>query len=153
MLPLILIIGFAMATLGVALLVFGEVPFIAGRRISAVRSRLIGGTLVGFLPLALAGQQLCKMIFGPEAIEGPVVTAIVFVLCCVVIAVILFRVVFPKSAPRNRSSVTARSKKNPFDKPTSDTDASDPWPPMPAAKKPPRKSPKPTADDNPFDFS
>jgi hypothetical protein len=153
MLPFLLIVGFAMTTLGVALLVIGEVPFVAGKRIPAVRSRLIGAVLVGFLPLALAAGQLSRVIFGDDAVEGPVMVAMVFTVACVVIGIILFRVMIPKVATREQAPVAAKKKKNPFDEQASNADAGAPWPPEPAARKPSRKPSKPPADDNPFDFS
>ena len=53
MLPALILIGFAMITLGVALLFIGAVPFLAGKRISAGAHGLIGVVLVSFLPLCL----------------------------------------------------------------------------------------------------
>src|SRR5438132_1500148 len=102
-----ILLGFAMMTLGVALLFLGEVPFIAGTRIPAVRARLIGGVLVLFLPLAVGVRALLGLMFGSDEIEGPVVTAFVFSFCCLLTFVILFRVLIPKRAPRPAAAKSA----------------------------------------------
>src|SRR5829696_8762344 len=98
MLILTIIVGFAMMTLGVALLLLGEVPFIAGKRIPAMRARLIGGVLISFVPLALGVTKLINLIFGQDTVEGAVVTPLVFSLCWVIVFAILFRVLIPKRA-------------------------------------------------------
>ena len=160
MLPLILIVGFAMATLGVALLLLGEVPFIAGKRIPALRSRLIGLVLIGFLPLALGLRQLSKLLSEEDAVEGPVLTLAAFGFCCFVVIVILFRVMVPKRPPRKAATVAAKAKKSPFDEPPVEkaqaVEEVEPWTEPEPAEKPAakKKSPKASADDgNPFDFS
>jgi hypothetical protein len=153
MLPLTFIVGFAMATLGVALLLVGEVPFVAGKRIPALRSRLIGVVLIAFLPLAIVLRQLSKLMLEADAVEGPVLTVVTFGLCWCVVIVILFRVVVPKRVPRKAAVIAATSKKNPFDEPAAEIIASaEPEPTKkPTAKKKPAK---PSSDDrNPFDFS
>src|SRR5437016_901322 len=66
MLVATILIGFAMMTLGVALLILGEVPFLSGKRIPAARSRLIGAIFVAFLPLALGVRQLSNAVFGSD---------------------------------------------------------------------------------------
>ncbi len=144
MLIVTILVGFVMMTLGVALLLLGEVPFVAGKRISAVRSRLIGGVLVGFLPLALGVKTLGDLIFGRDAVEGPVVTALTFSFCGVVAIVILFRVMVPKREPRKAAPASAGpAKENPFGDAASE----------PANAPPAKKSRKPAAEDtNPFDF-
>ena len=172
--PLVMtIIGFLMLTVGVAMLMVGEIPFIASRRISAVRSRLIGAVFVGFLPLALLVRIACNMFLEPDAVEGPVLTAFVFSFCCLLTLAILFRVLFPKREPREprkpAKTISEPAKPNPFANeapaPTSeptpapspswmDTDDS----PPPSSKKPAKKAPaqkakKPAAEQNPFDFS
>src|SRR5262249_38716547 len=111
-----IVIGFALMTLGVALLVLGDVPFVAGRRIPAVRARLIGGVLGGCLPAAWLVKVLCDAVIGLDVVEGPVVTALMFSLCCLVTMVILFRVMVPKGAPRKLSAAKEGvSNKKPFD--------------------------------------
>ena len=170
--PLVMtIIGFLMLTVGVAMLMVGEVPFLASRRISAVRSRLIGAVFVGFLPLALLVRIACNMFLEPDAVEGPVLTAFVFSFCCLLTLAILFRVLFPKREPREprkpAKTISEPVKPNPFANeapaampdptPTPtwlDTDAS----PSPSSKKPAKKAPaqkakKPAAEQNPFDLS
>lgn len=154
MLPLILIVGFAMATLGVALLLIGEVPFVAGKRIPALHSRLIGAVLIAFLPLALLIRQLSKLFFEADAIDGPVVTAAVFGLCWLVVIVILFRVVAPKRPPRKPSATAKPSKKNPFEQPAIEQADAQPRLKPATQSAPKRKSHRPTAEDrDPFDFS
>jgi hypothetical protein len=111
----LILVGFVMATLGIALLCLGEVPFIAGKRIPALRSRLIGLVLAAFLPLALGLQQASNYLLGPNAVEGPVVTWSLFGFCWFVVLVILFRVMVPKREPRKSAKSTATtSAKNPF---------------------------------------
>jgi hypothetical protein len=168
-----IVVGFAMATLGVALLCLGEVPFLAGKRILALRSRLIGVILVSFLPLALGLRQASNFLFGPDTIEGPVLTWSFCGFCWFVVIVMLFRVVVPKRAPRQPSAAAAGSKENPFGATKAveieeGVEEIEPWAETPpaqkaaakkaradSAKKPPTKnSPKPAADDlDPFDFS
>src|SRR6185503_10244939 len=89
------IVGFVMMTLGVAMLLLGEVPFL-GKRIPALRSRLIGSIFVLFLPLALGVRQASNALFGNDAVQGPVVMSILFVVCMFASFVILFRVLAPK---------------------------------------------------------
>jgi hypothetical protein len=113
MLPLILV-GFAMMTLGVALLLLGEVPFIAGKRIPAGRSRLIGVVLVSFLPLALAVREVIRRIFDEDTVDGPVLTWALCGFCWFLVVVILFRVLVPKRAPRKPAAVKSAAKANPF---------------------------------------
>jgi hypothetical protein len=147
MLFVTIIIGFAMMTLGFALLVLGEVPFVAGKRIPAVRSRLIGGVLVAFGPATWVVRSVTYALFG-DAVEGPVVTALMFSLCCVVIFAILFRVLVPKREPRKPSKPTVELvKEDPFG-------ADEPSPPDPPKQSSSKKSPKAAKDgSSPFDFS
>ena len=149
MLILTIIVGFAMMTLGVALLLLGEVPFIAGKRIPALRARLIGGILVSFLPLSWGVLQLINLIFGPETVKGDVVTPLTFSLCWVITFGILFRVLVPKRAPvPKRATPAVVSENDPFSS-GSEIETSEP-----AKKTPVRKARKATAEDaNPFDFN
>jgi hypothetical protein len=111
----LIVVGFVMATLGVALLCLGEVPFIAGKRIPALRSRLIGLVLAGFLPLALGIRQGSNYLFGSDAIEGQAVTWSLFGFCWFGVIVLLFRVIVPKREPRKPAKGAATtSAKNPF---------------------------------------
>jgi hypothetical protein len=170
MLCITIVVGFALMTLGVALLFLGEVPFIAGRRISAPRSRLIGGVLVSFLPLAVGIRFLCAVLFGDEAVDGLAVTAFVFSFCVLATFVILFRVLVPKRPPRPQAAKTnepakktepakkpAAAKPNPFDQPA--PAAPEPAPewmepaPEPAPKPTGKKRPAKESGKNPFDFS
>src|SRR5690348_9120472 len=96
----LIIVGFAMATLGVALLVLGEVPFVGGKRIPARRARLTGLALVSFLPLALGITQLLHVLFGRDTINGLVVTWTIFACCWLAVAGSLFRVLVPKKQRR-----------------------------------------------------
>ena len=155
----LIVVGFVMATLGVALLLLGEVPFLAGKRIPALRARLIGLVLVGFLPLALGVRQLSNLLFEPETVEGPVLTWSMFAFCWLVVIAILFRVMVPKRPPRKVTAVAAAPQKNPFgDAKPAKVEAieePEPWPePEPVKKPTGKKSPKPSADEgSPFDFS
>ena len=162
----IIITGFAMMTLGIALLSLGEVPFLPGKRISAIRSRLIGALLVLFLPTSLGVWLACNRIFEPGVVDGLVVT---WVLCGIVlfaVSVILFRVMVPKKAPRSARATTSSTTptRNPFaeaepaeqleevawleDEPAAPA-------PTPVKKKAPAKKPRKASveNDNPFDFS
>jgi hypothetical protein len=107
-------IGFAMATLGIALMALGEVPFVAGKRISAVRSRLIGLTLLAFLPL-VAGMRAIVNLVLPDTIDPQALTWSIFGFLWFVVVLILFRVMVPKREPRKPAKGTATSSsKNPF---------------------------------------
>jgi hypothetical protein len=147
-----IVFGFALMTLGVALLFLGEVPFVAGKRIPAVRARLIGGVLVGLLPAAWLVKILCDAVFGYDTVEGPVVAALMFSAGCLVTIVILFRVMVPKGAPRKPAAAKdSVSKKNPFGDVA--PAASEPVAPAPVNPPPRKKSRKAAAsEDNPFDF-
>src|SRR5438067_904502 len=96
----LIIIGFAMATLGVALIFLGEVPFLAGKRIPPRRARIVGLALLSFLPLALVTPQLLNNLFGRDVIDGFVVTWLIFGACWLVVVVALYRVMFPKRERR-----------------------------------------------------
>jgi hypothetical protein len=154
-----ILVGFVMTTLGVALLCLGEVPFIGGKRIPALRSRLIGVVLVAFVPLALGARQASIYLFGPDAVDAQAVTWTLFGLCWFVVFAILFRVMAPKRAPRQ--PVKATAKKNPFPEAKLDILDEIVEEAKPAAKKatPPKKpadkkaSKPPAEDENPFDFS
>jgi uncharacterized membrane protein len=166
MLLALIIIGFAMITLGVALLFLGEVPFIAGKRISAWRSRLIGLVLVSFLPLALGARQASNAFFGPDAVEGPVLTWVLLGFCWFVVFLILFRVIVPKKATRGAKSTPSFGGHDPFDGAAPaegpldvelvEEEKAAPSPKKAAPSKKPavKKAPKPPVEDeNPFDFS
>jgi hypothetical protein len=108
-------VGFGMATLGVALMFLGEVPFIAGKRIPALRARLIGLSLLAFLPLVAGVRSLVNFVL-PDTIDPQALTWSIFGFLWVVVCVILFRVLVPKREARKPSKVaTASSSKSPFD--------------------------------------
>ena len=144
----LIVVGFVMATLGVALLLLGEVPFLAGKRIPALRARLIGAVLVGFLPLTLGVRLLSNLLFEPETVEGPVLTWSLFGFCWFVVIAILFRVMVPKRPPRKVTAGATAPKVEAIEEP-------EPWPePEPVKKPTGKKSPKPSANEaNPFDFT
>jgi small-conductance mechanosensitive channel len=163
MLPVI-IVGFVMITLGVALLLLGEVPFVAGRRISAIRSRLIGAFLVIFLPVSLIVQLVCKLIFGDDAIDGLVVTWIVFTICWIAISVVMFRVLVPKrgakASAKTKPKVETPRKKQAKAAPAKADEEELPWlveepapEPMPEPRPAGKKAHKKSAGADPFDFS
>ena len=161
MLAALIIIGFAMVTLGVALLFVGAVPFIGGKRIPAWRSRLIGLVLVSFLPLALGVRQASKVYLGDDAVEGPVVTWVLFGFCWFVVGVILFRVMVPKKAAKPASPVGknkpfggALPEEEPQELELIEEEETAPAPKKnsPAQKPTANKAPRPP-EENPFDFS
>src|SRR5438105_4674151 len=96
MLCVVIFVGFIMITLGVALLFVGETPFLAGKRIPALRARLIGVVLLSFLPLALGANQVTNWLFGVGAVHGLIVTGLLFLLCWTAVFVLLFRVIVPR---------------------------------------------------------
>lgn len=154
------IVGFVMMTLGVAMLLLGEVPFL-GKRIPALRSRLIGSIFVLFLPLALGVRQASNALFGNDAVQGPVVMSILFVVCMFASFVILFRVLAPKRGQQAAKASTT-AKENPLGKMEAIEEVDDVvWlepEPEPAPKKTaPAQNPaarKPAAKEHdPFDFS
>ncbi len=177
----LILVGFMMMTLGVALLFLGEVPFLAGKRISAWRSRLIGLVQMSFLPLALAAWKGVQWLFGPDVLEPLAVTYSLLGFCWFVTIALLFRVMFPKRAPRGaKGKSRASAGDDPF--PASadeDVPAAEPFgfaeqEAEPAPGKPMKNAPapkgkaaaKPTAkpgakrtpappteEDNPFNFS
>lgn len=153
-----IVVGFAMATLGVAMLFLGEVPFVAGRRIPALRSRLIGLVLVSFLPLAFGLHQLLGLLFGHLAVDGPTVTWSLFSLCWLTVTVILFRVLVPK-----RERKVEKTMADPFGEPAAPIEEIDPVEEpkplkkvsvkQPAKKGPAKKPPTGPEESSPFDFS
>ncbi len=151
----VIIIGFVMMTLGVALLFLGEVPFVAGRRISAVRSRIIGAILVLFLPLSLAVLLALNLIFGRGVIEGPIVTWSMFTLSWLAICVVMFRVLVPKNTRKVQAKVAKKDAPAKTPTPRIEDNAltwieSEAEPPKPP---PAKKAAKKPANENPFDFS
>ena len=159
---------FVMATLGVALLIFGEVLLGKSKRIPAGRSRLIGVILLSFPLVALGVGQLVKMLLGPE-VDGLIVTWSMFGVWWMLIGALLFRVLVPKKAPRPTSRLEAAVTSDPFGPADLDDDpaehAASRTPPQsgkkvpanktsPAKKPPASKRGKPSAtDENPFDFT
>ncbi len=128
------------------MLCLGEVPFIAGKRIPALRSRLIGLILAGFLPLALGVRQGSSYFF-PDEIEGQALTWSLFGFCWFAVCVLLFRVMVPKRAPRKPAKGAATpSKKNPFGAaPAADLEVRaevEPAKKAPAKKKTPEPAPE-----------
>jgi hypothetical protein len=165
MLPLIAV-GFVMMTIGVALLCLGAVPIGGGKRIPALRSRLIGVILVSFLPLALGVRQAMITLFAPDAVEGLVVSWSICGVCWFAALVILFRVLVPKRDRKSAKSTSgAAPSKNPFGEAGLDDLDTAPQVATPraaakqpgpvATKKPPANKPsKPASQEsNPFDFS
>ena len=155
----LIIVGFAMATLGIALLLLDEVPFLAGKRIPALSARMVGVVLVGFLPLALGIGPLSNLLFGPEIVEGLVLTWSLFGFCWFVVIAILFCEVVPKRPPRKAAKVPAAPTQAPFGAAKPEKieaiEEPEPWSVPEPVKKPGGKRPsKPSPDDgNPFDFS
>lgn len=173
-----IIVGFAMATLGVALIFVGEVPFLRGKPIRAARARLIGLVLVSFLPLALSVRQLVNYQFGRDAVEGQALTWSMCGVCWFLVVVLLFRVAVPKKPARKASAGAVDPMgRDPFGQAAMDESesletaeeiedaepleevkpakkiASRPAPAEPT-KKAPVKKPRPKAEEsNPFDFS
>lgn len=164
MIPVI-IVGFIMITLGGALLLLGEVPFLGGKRIPAIRSRLIGLALVLFLPAAFGVRLGLASLFGEDVIDGLIVTWVLCGVSWTVVFVILFRVMFPKREPRPaKATASLEESKNPFGalepnvKPTPIADPT-PWTEPAPVKKPAakkvaaKKEPRKAVEENPFDFS
>lgn len=94
----IIIVGFVMLTVGVAMLILGETAFL-GKRIPAKRARLIGSIFVLFLPLALGIHQASNAVFGSNVVHGLICTCGMFGICMLGSSVILFRVFVPKEEP------------------------------------------------------
>lgn len=170
----VILVGFAMITLGMALLILGEVPFVAGKRIPAWRSRLIGAVLVLYLPIACGAWIGMTRVFTDYDVDGIAVTWGMFTLAWLGVAMILFRVMVPKKERRAARGTAAGGiqKANPFggepqlEDPVEEVvEAEEPEPApapvkKPPAKKPtpapapaPKKAPRKAIDDNPFDFS
>ena len=150
----LIIVGFVMMTIGVALLCLGEVPFIGGKRIPAMRSRSIGLVFVSFLPLAWGVRQATIALFEPDAVQGPVVSWSLFGLCWFVAFLILFRVLVPK---RERRTVATRTSsaadKNPFGIAEPEEEAIEPAATRKPAKKPQAKKPRADEANDTFDFT
>jgi hypothetical protein len=110
-------VGFGMATLGIALMFLGEVPFIAGKRIPALRARLIGLTLVAFLPL-VAGARTFVNFALPDTVDPQALAWSIFGFLWVVVCVILFRVMVPKREARKPAKgAMSSTSKSPFGEP------------------------------------
>lgn len=158
MLPLI-IVGFMMMTLGVALLLLGEVPFLRGQRIPAIRARIVGLVLVAFLPLVWGTGLGVNLLFG-DAVPAAAVGWGLFVLAWIAVGAILFRVIVPKRDGRAASASTSAAKRTPYAKkePVWEPPQFEPEP-TPAKKASTKKPSKqkatepPPEEKDPFDFS
>jgi uncharacterized membrane protein len=165
-------VGFVMMTVGVALLCVGEVPIGRGKRIPALRSRLIGLILVGFLPLAWGVRRATVTLFESDAVEGLVVSWSICGVCWFAVLVMLFRVFVPKQdRSKVKSPVGEALSRNPFGEAVVEdapgelpfTQAVEPPAPPPVANQPrpaivkksaAKKPGKPASQEgNPFDFS
>jgi hypothetical protein len=148
---LLLLLGFVMITIGIALLALGEVPFLGGTRIPARRARLLGVVLVSFAPLTFGVRQLVFLLFGSDAVEGHIITWSVFGFCWFLAAVILFRVLFPKGGTRRASALvnTAPVKSAPVKKASAKSAAAKAAPAKSASAKtvPAKAAP---ANESPF---
>jgi hypothetical protein len=111
MLPLILL-GFVMLTLGFALLCFGEVPFVGGTRIPALRSRIIGGILVSFLPMLWLAHFVLAMIVRVSTTVGVIMSLAMVLLYVLLLVTLVFRILVPKQEPRE--NVEAMEEPIPF---------------------------------------
>ena len=156
MLPLI-IVGFMMMTLGVALLLLGEVPFLRGQRIPAMRARIVGFVLVAFLPLVWGIGLAVNLLFG-DAVPAAAVGWGLFVFAWFVVGAILFRVIVPKREARAASTSAAKrepyAKKEPVWEPPQFEP--EPTPVKKASTKKPTKqkaTEPPPEEKDPFDFS
>jgi hypothetical protein len=98
MLPLILL-GFVMLTLGFALLCFGEVPFVGGTRIPALRSRILGGILVSFLPVLWLVHLLLAMFVRVSSTVGVLVSLAMVLLYVLALFALVYRILVPKQEP------------------------------------------------------
>ncbi|MSU78586.1 MAG: hypothetical protein EXS16_10895 [Gemmataceae bacterium] len=159
----LILVGFIMMTLGVALLFLGEVPFLGGKRISAWRSRLIGLVQVSSLPMALGIWKCLQLLFGSDAIDAGVVAWSLIGVCWFVTFALVYRVMFLKRVPRaGKGKSSASTASEPFPSTAGeDEPATAPFgfaEPEPARTKtaPKKNSPAkraPAPDDNPFNFS
>ena len=105
------LVGFLIATLGVALLVLGETPLLGGRVIAARRARWIGGLLVAFFPCLFLVRWIVGLFDTANQIPAPAVGWSLFgVWLCVAFGMV-FRSLFPKRMPTQRRSQAA----NPFE--------------------------------------
>ncbi|MBI2803909.1 MAG: hypothetical protein HYX68_02885 [Planctomycetes bacterium] len=145
----VIVIGFALMTLGVALLFLGEVPFILGRRLPALRSRLIGGVFIGYLPLAVGTHLAISAWLGEDAVGRDVTLWSILGVCLFASFVLVYRVLFPKKAPRPAQAPPLPGM--PGEDAPANLDAvmpfDEPAPPEPTASKTREKK------NNPFDFS
>ncbi len=168
----LLLIGFMMMTLGVALIFLGEVPFLGGKRIPAWRSRLIGLVQMSFLQLALGTWKGVQSFVSAEVVDWIVVTWSLFGLCWFMTFALVYRVMFPKRAPRTTKGKSMPSADRDLFPATAEENepAGDPFgfeqaepaktpakknaPAKPASKPGAKRAPAPPAeDDNPFNFS
>ncbi len=169
------LVGFLMATLGVALLVLGETPLFGGRVVAARRARWVGGVLVGFFPCLFVVRWIVGIFDADGQVPAPAVGWSLFGVWLCVTFGMLFRSLFPKREPRRRLGQVREA--NPFEPaPVEDEEpmlegvdevvleeipAPKPAKAAPAkgapAKAPPAKKPpprKPAKDEaDPFDFS
>jgi hypothetical protein len=150
-------VGFILMTLGVAMLLVGEVPFL-GKRIPSRHSRLMGSIFVLFLPLAFGVNLASSALFGSDAVQGPVVTWTLFALCVLVSLVILIHALARKE--QSGAKTATPMKKNPFGEIEAEEEVEEvvllePEPAeRPASKKATAKRrPPPAQERDPFDFS
>ena len=75
------VLGFAMLTGGIGLLVAGDITFKSGKRIPQRLARKVGGALIAFFPLVLAGNFVLRLLDPDGFVPGAVVNLPLALLC------------------------------------------------------------------------
>jgi hypothetical protein len=78
---LLLLLGFAMLTAGVALLIGGDITFKSGRRLLKPVSRKIGILFVGFFPLVFVTNAGLRLLDPEEAVPAAILNWPIALLC------------------------------------------------------------------------
>jgi hypothetical protein len=130
----VIILGFVMLTLGFAMLCFGEVPFLGGKRIPASRSRAVGGVLVSFLPVMGGLRAVVTWTVGVNLLVGAIVAWLLLVVYLLIAFAMLYRILVPRREARSSGDYDVIEI---VEEPTHTT----------------QKPSKAVEDDNPFHFS
>jgi hypothetical protein len=145
---LLFLLGFAMLTSGVALLIGGDIQFKSGRRLAKPISRKIGILFVGFFPFVLIANAGLRLLDPEQAVPAALLNWPI-ALVCLGLGLVWMRRGLQESLPRV-VEVTPAPPQVPAKPPQPAHDVA-PLPEFdgPAAEARPSAPPKKT----PFDFS
>jgi hypothetical protein len=146
---MLFLLGFAMLTAGVALLIGGDIEFKSGRRLPKPVSRRVGILFVGFFPLILIANGALRLLDPDNAVPAALLNWPI-ALVCLILGLVWFRRGLEGEVRRVVDVTPLPVKSPPAKKPKPVREAPLPEFDGPAAKQPPATPPSPRG---PFDFS